>query len=190
MNRAVIVAAALILLSAVAGYIGSPYYTANQLRMAARNADKQRLEQLVDFPQVREHFKTQLNGEMDRRASASSSDNPLAGIGAKLVSAFSGPLIDRLVTADNIAAAIESGRAAKANRAAARASSGEDEPPPQPHERRLLIKTRYQDLDHFLLTIRDRRDPDTAGVALTMTRNGLFSWRVTQIDLPGLLDKN
>ena len=192
MNRAAIAAiAAVVLLSGVGGYLGSPYYTANQVRVAARNADRQRLEQLVDFPQVREHFKSQLNSQVEKGAgNSSTNDNPLAGIGAKLISAFSGRLIDRVVTPDNVAAIISSGRAA---RAAERGDSsgtdhGVDRPAPE-HGHSLDVTGSYKGLDHFLVTIRDTRDPETAGAVLTLTRNGLFSWRVTQIDLPGLLDK-
>jgi hypothetical protein len=189
MNRATLaVVAALVFLSGLGGYIGSPYYTANQLRVAARNADKQRLEQLVDFPQVREHFKAQLNGQVEKRA-GSSSDNLLAGIGADLVSAIGGRLIDRVVTADSIAAVIRSGRAGRES--ARDAEDPADGPAPSkehPHERRLLVSGRYTDLNHFVMTIRDRRDPETMAAVLTLTRNGLFAWRVTQIDIPGLLD--
>lgn len=184
MNRVALAAAgALALLIAVGVYVGSPFYTANQLRVAARQADKQRLEQLVDFSQVRDHFKAQLNSQVQK--SASKSDNLLAGLGAELVSAFSGRIIDRIVTADGVASVIRSGRA---NRDAARAES-EAGDGPAPEEHKLRYSGSYQGLNHFLLTIRDSGDPEKALAFLTLTRNGLFSWRVTQIDLPGLLDK-
>lgn len=181
MNKAAIWVAAAVALIVGAGYLGSPFYTVAQLRAAARTADRDRLEQLVSFPEVREHLKSQVDNRLQKELSGK--EGALASLGALLGPAVSNRLIDKVITSDGVAAIIRSGRAARA--AAWDEAAGDPSNPPQ-QSPKLQITTRYKDLDHFILTIRDSRDPQNAAAVLTLTRRGLFAWQVTEIHLPSL----
>jgi hypothetical protein len=182
---AAVIAAALL---AGGAYLGSPFYTAWQLRAAARSGDRDRLEQLVDFPQVREHLKSQVENRLLEalRKDPKLNHGSLAAFGALLAPALTDRIIDSVVTADGIATVIRYG---KVDHAGGRSGSGTDAEghtsAAKPH---LHVSSSYKDLDHVAMTIRDTDDSRHLAAVVTLSRTGLFSWRATRIDLPALLD--
>ena len=44
-----------------AAYFGSPFLSLHNLQQAARNGDRDRLDQVVDFPKVRENLKSKID---------------------------------------------------------------------------------------------------------------------------------
>ena len=111
-NRLVIIVLALGLVALVGAYLGSPFLAIRSLQAAAEAGDRDRLEALVDFPSVREGFKSQLNAEVVRRMRTDPdlADNPLAALGAALAPALVGSLVDAYVTPDAIAQMVRTGK--------------------------------------------------------------------------------
>jgi hypothetical protein len=170
-------------------YLGSPFYTAWQLRAAARSGDRERLEQLVDFPEVRAHLKSQLDSRLQQEVQQNPKlkHSALAALGALLAPALTDRIIDSVVTPDTVATVIQSGRASRP----AEDTPGEAQAPTEPASAHphVRVLTSFRDLDHFLMTITDRSDPAHVEAVVTLSRRGLFSWRATQIDVPALLDQ-
>jgi hypothetical protein len=82
----IVVAAALLF---VAAYFGSPFLALHDLQRAAHDGDRDRLEQLVDFPKVRENLKSKFDAYMlgSLRSDPSMANNPFAGLGALIAPA-------------------------------------------------------------------------------------------------------
>jgi hypothetical protein len=179
MRRPAIIAAAVLAVLIGVAYGASPFYAARQLQVAARNGDSGRLEELVDFPAVREHLKTQVSSRMLQAArdDPKLKDHPLATLGALLAPTLTDRIIDSVVTADGVAAIIRSGKLAKG--AADGVATVEFHP---------AVRTSfgYQDLNHFVVAIRHANTQPDEKVSLTLTRRGLFSWQVTEINLPSV----
>jgi hypothetical protein len=76
----------------LAGYAASPLIGFGMLRSAAQAGDRDRLEQAVDFPAVRESLKSQISAGVVKAVGSDPSlrGNPLGALGAMLVPALTG----------------------------------------------------------------------------------------------------
>ncbi|ENZ83817.1 MULTISPECIES: DUF2939 domain-containing protein [Caulobacter] len=185
---------ALAFLLLVAAYFASPFLALRNLTSAARAGDRDRLEQAVDFPAVRESLKSQLKAAMLQSFSKDESlrDNPFAAFGQMLVVGLVDKAVDAYATPDAIATMVATSRAPKPNKAEPPDQS-DTTPPPTATESKAksTIETHaaYTDLDHFRVTYHDRKDPDAAEIGLVLERRGVFAWKLTRIDLPANLGK-
>lgn len=171
------VIATIVLVIFLAGYFGSPLLALHDLREAARTGDRDKLEQLVDFPQVRANLKSKIDAYV---VSAIHSDpkmenNPFAALGALIVPAIADRAIDTYVTPDGIAAAVNSGSPPKLN--AADAASASQVAPSS----KLSFTPRFADLDHVKVEL-SRSDAPGTTLTLVLERHGLFGWKLTRID--------
>jgi hypothetical protein len=180
----------LALLLLIAAYFASPFLALRNLTSAARAGDRDRLEQAVDFPAVREGLKSQLKTAMLRSFNKDESlrDNPFAAFGQMLAVSLVDKAVDAYATPDAIAAMVATSRAPKPTTTDAPAT-----PPAAATEpkARSTIETHtvYTDLDHFRVTYRDQKEPDAAEIGLVLERRGVFAWKLTRIDLPANLGK-
>ena len=150
----------------------SPVFAANALGKALKSGDRDRLEQLVDFPSVREHLKDDLHAKITEKMQAESHDNALAaGFGMLIGPAIVDRAVDTFITPAMIATAIQNGQAHDSAHAA---SGGADKASwPKAHYA-------YDGLNRFKITY---PSDNGAALALIMTRQGLFGWRVTRLDM-------
>ncbi|HWE45343.1 MAG TPA: DUF2939 domain-containing protein [Caulobacteraceae bacterium] len=164
----------------LAVYALSPLFAANAVVAALKTGDRDRLEQLIDFPTVRAHLKEDLRARLSQKMESEAKDNAFASALGSLI----GPtLIDRAVdnfmTPAMMSAAIRNGSQTSASSTSKSAGSDKASGP----------KTRlgYDGLNRFKITYLG--DDGGPAIGLIMTRQGLFGWRVTRIDLsPELLD--
>jgi hypothetical protein len=175
MNRkltAVLAAAAA--LFAIA-YIGSPWWAVHQFREAAQSGDRDRLEQTVDFPSVRESFKAQINSMLAEKMASDPEmqNNPFAGLGTMLIPTMVERMVDTVMTPDGFSRLVERGRSER----------GGPETGGNPK-----WASGYKSLDRFLVNPKD-----AAGKKVKPTfvfeRRGLFSWKLIRLELPDDLMK-
>ena len=164
----------------VGAYALSPFLAFTMLRRAATSGDRDRLEQFVDFPVVRENLKSQVSAAL---LTSMSSDpeirsNPFALVGAALVPALTDRLIDSIVTPDGIALLLREGKISKSGTLPA--TSGATGPAA------VQVSYSYRTLDRFRAELRDRDRPD-AVIALTLERRGLFGWKLIRLDIPNVV---
>jgi hypothetical protein len=175
MNRILGVLALLVLLLAAAAYIGSPFWTFHELKEAARSGDKDRLEALVDFPAVRENLKGQVDSKAVKLArEASGVGFPAVMALGKLGSVIGDRAVDRLVTPEAITALVTKGRNLRLHQVNDDHQGADAQP---------QVRYAYLAPDRFRVALSPADRPDTT-VALVMNRQGLFSWRVEELELP------
>ena len=184
-------AALVALVVLVAGlYAGSPYWAVRDLQAAAKAGDAEKLERLVDFPSVRESMKSQLNAMMlkSMQSDPEMSDNPFAGLALLMVPAIIDRSVETLVTPDAIGTMLMTGDPKDLPEAAV----APDSQPPLPAssaEPKARINAGYKDLNTFRVSSTNPNDP-AAEVQFILRRHGLFSWRMTRIQLPSNVMSN
>lgn len=180
MNRALGVLLVIVLALAAAAYLGSPFWAFQQLKVAAETGDQDRLAALVDFPAVRDDLKRQVDsGAVKLAREASGVGFPAVMALGRLGSMLGDRAIDKLVTPQAITTMITLGRSPRdplARTEAAEAQSGRTTPQPSIHYA-------YLSPDRFRVALAPNAQSDVAA-ALILQRQGLFSWRVEQIELP------
>ncbi len=188
------------------GY-ASPYVALDRLKQAADARDAETVNEYVDFPALRDSLKQQVTGLLARRLDTQHNGNPLAAIGAMIGVALIGPLVDAYATPDGVAALLngmpprgEPGErppepagpamngatggptdappAATATAPAPSAASTlVQQTPPQPPQ----TTTGYRGINEFVVTYRHGVG-DTRYSAI-LRRDGLFSWKLSAVDL-------
>jgi Protein of unknown function (DUF2939) len=82
------------------------------MQSAARAGEGDRLAGYVDFPAVRESVKSQMQAMMLRKMQSDEMKfNPFAGLGMMLAGNIVNMAVDGMVTSDNLASMINSGKA-------------------------------------------------------------------------------
>jgi Protein of unknown function (DUF2939) len=151
----------------------TPYAAMNKLQKAARAGDSQALDEVVDFPSLRESVKqnvrSAVSNEVGRRA------GPLGMLGGLLAGAVTGPVVDAVVTPQGIAALTE-GHSPGSHRDAVDSIA---------HERSKDVKIErgYESMDRFVVHFVGRND-GREKMALVLRRDGFTNWRLTSIRLP------
>ncbi len=93
----------LVIIGGIAWYLVSPLYSMSQLRDAAIAGDEAALAERVDFPSLRESFKSQLRAQLEAEMGKKEvSDNPFAVMGSTLVMGMVEPMVDSLVSPKGI----------------------------------------------------------------------------------------
>jgi hypothetical protein len=174
----------------VAFYFASPVLALQNLTAAAKAGDKARLESAVDFPAVRESLKSQLKATMTRKFEEDPKlrDNPFAAFGQMLLVGVVDKAVDAYATPDAIADMVATSKPPK-NISATPGGPVIEQPAPEAKPKAKSdteVHYGYQDLNHFRATYRDRKDGDQEPFGLVLERRGIFKWKLTRIELPGL----
>ncbi|MGU7779945.1 DUF2939 domain-containing protein [Burkholderia sp. PU8-34] len=209
-----IVALVAALLAAVGYAYASPYVALGRLKAAIDARDAQTVSEYVDFPSLRISLKQQVTDELMRRIDAKRQDNnPFAVIGALIGSALIGPLVDAYATPAGVAAlmsgipprgnpgerppewaaqppsgTVGTQAAGAANPPAGSAPAASPPAPPTDHAHATVPERRptsagYRNIDEFVVTY--QRNVDGARYAAIFHREGLFSWKLSAVDLHG-----
>ena len=156
----------------------APILTAQSLIRAAKAGDEQRLEQLVDFPALRQSLKDELNSELltRMRRDPRVAESGLGGLGMILAPMLLSGAVDAVVTPEVVAKMVTTAEAPDPTR----------RQPPEPNDARdgddIHQSWGYRDLNHFAVTLTDRDQPDQR-LALILERRGAFAWKLAAVDL-------
>lgn len=169
----------LALIAFVIAYFGSPFLTVRALVAAAEAGDEAALERLVDFPAFRDSLKDELTARLMAEAEADPRirGSGLGGLGMILGPMLVGGAVDALVTAPTIATMVRTADVPDP-------MNRDEEPAPAEDAGNELAQTYgYRDLNTFALGL-SRQDRPNQRLKLLLTRQGLFDWRLTGLDLP------
>jgi hypothetical protein len=174
-----IFAGIVIALGSVGLYAASPMMAFGTLKDAAIAHDKDKLDEVVDFPAVRENLKSQISTAIVAKVASSpdAQNNPFMAVGALLAPAITDRMVDSVVTPDGLSAMLTNGKLVKADKPAGSAAPG---------DRSIESHLEYRTLNRARVTI-NRKDNPSAKLILTMERRGLFEWKLIRIDLPANL---
>ena len=184
-----VVSVALVLLALAASSYFSPYYTIYQMKKAVDRRDAKAFSQYIDFPALRQNINEQLQAEARRQLSTPSTrDNPLAALGAAIVSNVAKPKLDAEISPAGVMLMLrrgslraaageepEASRPESVNRPAASSAATADKVQAA-REARYWI--RYTDASTVVASNRARH------IAFTFRRVGIWSWRLVGATLP------
>lgn len=149
----------------------TPYLALNRLQKAARDGDTRTMNELVDFPALRESVKQNVRTAVEGRG-----HSPFGFLGGILAGAVAGPLVDAFVTPQGIAALTEGRRPGHHSADVDSAAAGL-------HVKNVQTRRGYEGVDLFVVHFVDRNSGHEK-MALLMHRDGLAHWRLTGIRLP------
>lgn len=156
-------------------YGGSAYLAANNVEKSAKAGDAAALDELVDFPSVREGLKSQMNAAMMAKMQndPEMANNPFAGLGMMLAPAIIERAVDAYVTPDGIAAIVRGQRLNDPTKPPAESSENPD----------VEYESEWVNLDTFKVTAR-KKSSGEEGPSFIFKREGFASWTLKKIQLP------
>lgn len=182
-----------LLIFIAASFIGywywSPYYAADQIKNAIESGDTARMSKFIDFPKVRLNIQRQINNQIDLKLREFQSQ-PVTT--KNQIDLYSFQLVDRLVrdlvTEEGIAALI-SGKNKLTRNSSLNPNDGFKNVHLQAKvaDKGMLgvdVEKKYGDsVNRFYVTLSGKNRPDDK-VLITLSREGFFFWRVTNVLLP------
>ena len=182
-----------LLIFTAASFIGywywSPYYAADQIKNAIESGDTARMSKFIDFPKVRLNIQRQINNQIDLKLREFQSQ-PVTT--KNQIDLYSFQLVDRLVrdlvTEEGIAASI-SGKNKLTRNSSLNPNDGFKNVHLQAKvaDKGMLgvdVEKKYGDsVNRFYVTLSGKNRPDDK-VLITLSREGFFFWRVTNVLLP------
>lgn len=182
-----------LLIFTAASFIGywywSPYYAADQIKNAIESGDTARMSKFIDFPKVRLNIQRQINNQIDLKLWEFQSQ-PVTT--KNQIDLYSFQLVDRLVrdlvTEEGIAALI-SGKNKLTRNSSLNPNDGFKNVHLQAKvaDKGMLgvdVEKKYGDsVNRFYVTLSGKNRPDDK-VLITLSREGFFFWRVTNVLLP------
>lgn len=91
----------------LAWYWASPFFAVAGLRNAAVRGDTRELNEVIDFPRLREEIKTQFSSILIGTMSENLRGNPFAAFGIALATKLTDVMVDAMVTPAGIAALVD-----------------------------------------------------------------------------------
>lgn len=182
-----------LLIFTAASFIGywywSPYYAADQIKNAIESGDTARMSKFIDFPKLRLNIQRQINNQIDLKLREFQSQ-PVTT--KNQIDLYSFQLVDRLVrdlvTEEGIAALI-SGKNKLTRNSSLNPNDGFKNVHLQAKvaDKGMLgvdVEKKYGDsVNRFYVTLSGKNRPDDK-VLITLSREGFFFWRVTNVLLP------
>ena len=182
-----------LLIFTAASFIGywywSPYYAADQIKNAIESGDTARMSKFIDFPKVRLNIQRQINNQIDLKLREFQSQ-PVTT--KNQIDLYSFQLVDRLVrdlvTEEGIAALI-SGKNKLTRDSSLNPNDGFKNVHLQAKvaDKGMLgvdVEKKYGDsVNRFYVTLSGKNRPDDK-VLITLSGEGFFFWRVTNVLLP------
>lgn len=157
-------------------WAAAPVLAAQSLIRAARAGDTDRLEQLVDFPALRQSLKDELTTELAAHMRRNPDADRLGGLGMILAPMLLSGAVDAVVTPEVVAQMVTTAEAPDPT-APDRPEPGDAGDGDDIHQ-----AWGYRSLDEFAVTLTDRDHPDQR-LALILERRGLFAWKLAAVDI-------
>ncbi|HYD27935.1 DUF2939 domain-containing protein [Brevundimonas sp.] len=180
MTKKLIVGSAVVAVVVLAAaWAAAPVLAAQALIRAAKAGDADRIEQLVDFPALRQSLKDELNAELATRMRRDPrmAESGLGGLGLILAPMLLSGAVDAAVTPEVVAQMVTTAEAPD--------PTVRDQPEPGDAADEgddIHQAWGYRDLNAFAVTLTDRDHPDQR-LALILERRGLFSWKLAAVDI-------
>lgn len=163
-----------------AGFYSTPYYAAHQVQQAAQSKDSQRLNSYIDYAALRASLKQSLSENFSQTLLNNKTDSGMNAFATMFANAFVTPLIDNLVTPENIALMLQAELPEKLKHTEKQAAEANQQ---ETEKDQLIMAKSYVDFDHFAVDIAHQQQPQ-AIFRFTFTRQGLFAWKLTGLTLP------
>ena len=157
----------------LACWLATPWLALHELREAARAQDAERLNAMIDFPELRESVRLNLLERVAQTDDGRTGSRARA-LGAAVAGALLGPMVDAVITPDAVASLLRNRR------------------PDSPvwhataKEEHLRARSFYESPNRFVVSLRpaegtsEEEDP----IQLVFHRDGMFAWKLAELRLP------
>ena len=174
--KKIIVAAAIAVVALGAVTYASPYYTLHQMKTALAERDAAALAEHVDFPALRENVKQQINGAMaDGIKATAGADNPFAALGQALASSMTNKMVDAMVSPAGVVALVNKSVVSSDEKV-----GGAETQPAPGTDSKARYTASYAGWDSFVIRPTARQED---GGGLVLRRHGLWSWKLSAIEI-------
>jgi Protein of unknown function (DUF2939) len=164
----------LITVSFCALFYLTPYLALYNMKSAAEDRNAAKLSSHVNFPALKDSIKATINSKI---ATETKGKNPYGELGAVFAAALIGPLVDTLVSPENLAKLFEGEKPQIATKKET-PSPAESESKSKPD-----ISMKYESYDQFVVNIKNK-DSLSDPLGLILIRDGLFSWKLSGLRMP------
>lgn len=170
------ISAAIIAAAAFGGFLyASPYIAAYNMEKAAEANDGKKLSTYIDFPALKESLKSNLNAAIVSQAADNHKDNPMGALGAVFASALINPMVDALVTPENLVTMMKGEKPDLQ-------SSSKEKPNPTESTPDADMEMKYESFDEFSIAVKSKKGDDDP-VVFILSRNNLFFWKLSGLRL-------
>jgi hypothetical protein len=164
------------------GFYATPYIALYNMQQAVETRNATALNELIDYPAVKESLKLSMNSEMTKALLKNKTDSGMNAFATMFASAFVNPLIDIVVTPANMALMLQA-NTPKALDTNDKSTPNQPEKPLDSED--VITHKSYQDFNHFVVTIAKKTHPDVV-FTFTFERNGLINWKLKGLAIPSL----
>lgn len=175
------------ILAFVAYWFASPYWVSYQIEQAVKNNDAAKLSSYIDFEQLKQSLKTQLEREMQQKL-ADNSNPQVEAFAQMFAGAFLDKMLDSMISPQGIQMMIQGKQAYENNplmfetsqQSSTTAMSSADQTRDEVVQNEPNYSGAYDGLNRFVIA-QDQPEGQKAGFVLT--RDGM-SWKMTEIVMP------
>jgi hypothetical protein len=168
-------------LGAGAGFYATPYYTAHKMQQAAQSKNGPALNSYIDYPAVKKSLQTSLHGNLSQSLLKNKTDSGMNAFAAMFAAAFVNPLIDVLITPENISLMLNADLPSDLKSTQETNTNQTNDAESEKND--IVTHKYYQDFDHFVIDVADKQSPDSP-FRFTFTRQGLLNWKLTGLTIP------
>jgi hypothetical protein len=154
-------------------FYATPYLTVSNMTSAAESGDTVKLSSHVNFPALKDNLKGLLNAKLAPEAEKQEAA-PLTSLGTALASTLIGPMVDTLVTPESLAMIIKGHKLPPVMKVQSQKA---------PDDSNTEISMSYESFNRFAATIK-KKDQINMPISLILTRDGLFSWKLSALRMP------
>ena len=175
----------------------SPWLALRDLTKAFEDQDTRQIENLVDFPELREDIKVTAKAAMMKSAAIELEGNPFAAMGIMMANAIVDPIIDQVISPAGLQLFFSVGEMSGGTDglpenidAIARdfipSGDGGEASRGQDAVQSIEVKTEYVGINEFEVQVRNA-DMFNESVSFCMRRQGLGVWKVDGVSVPDSL---
>jgi hypothetical protein len=158
----------------VVGYVAAgPYLTISAIKTSIVEQDSEKLSENIDFPNLRQNLKNQLNAVMMKSAVTELKDNPFATLAVGFATKMVDGMVDSFVTPSGLAAIMEGKKPSKKG-------SEENITPPKKENLFKNARTTYVSKSKFAVWVPNDQGEEAIFI---LQRDGL-SWKLVNIVIP------
>lgn len=187
----------ILVVAAIAAYwYWSPYLAVRQMQTAAQERDAEAFNERVDYPKLRESFKSQFSALMaDQLGQTAASDTPFAALGAMLGMALADRMIDALVRPETMMRAMQNGHLSPSGKQPSTASPSEadvgaqgapnDATSPKKDKPKWAYERKSTNsLVAYAINPAKPELDNSQRLGVVFQRNGFADWKLTEVRLP------
>ena len=138
--------------------------------------DSAKLANYVNFPLLKENLKTSLQADFSHKLAGAKHENPFAALGAAVAMALINPMVDALITPQNLAVMMQGDKPKLME------MNHHPTPAINPSPSDTEVTMAYENFDQFVVSSHKKGNTDKP-IIFVLNREGWFHWKLTALRL-------